>query len=129
MRRAALTLASVAVFALCGCSTDENPKGWKLSLLKPMDQTLRRGATNKIAITVVRSGFDGEVDVEFEDLPAGVKVIEDERIPGNENIRNFTLHAGNDADIVGNHVARVRVRGPKGTNLETSETFQINVKA
>jgi hypothetical protein len=119
-------ILAAAAFGLCGCSSDESPSGKKLSLFQPTSQTLRRGETNKIAITVTRRAFDGEVVIEFVDLPSGVKVIEEGRIPKDDNLRNFTLHAANDAALVANHNAKVIAKGPEG--LETSQTFQITVK-
>jgi hypothetical protein len=119
-------ILAAAAFGLCGCSSDETSTGKKLSLLQPTSQTLKRGETNKIAITVTRRGFDGDVGIEFVDLPAGVKVVEEGRIPKDDNLRNFTLHADNDAALVANHHAKVKAKGPEG--LETSQTFEITVK-
>jgi hypothetical protein len=119
-------ILAAAAFGICGCSSDESATGKKLSLVQLTSQTLRRGETNKIAIVVTRSGFDDEVVIEFVDLPAGVKVIEEGRIPKGDNLRNFTLHADNDAALVANHHAKVKAKGPEG--LETSQTFEITVK-
>jgi len=118
-------LAAVA-FGLFGCSTDETPGGAKLTLIQPAPQTLKRGETEKIAITVGRSGFEGEVKIEFVDLPSGITVVEEGGVPKDDNIRTFTLHADNKANLVENHEAKVKAKGPEG--LETFRTFKITVK-
>jgi hypothetical protein len=90
------------------------------------DQTLHRGETNKVAVAVARGNFESDVSVEFENLPAGVEIVDKGAIPADDNVRRFTLHAANDAALVENHRAKVVVKGPK--QLETSQDFDITVK-
>lgn len=125
-RLKAMLVVLVGTVALVGCTTDENEEGMKLSLVTVADQTLARGETNQIAITVMRSNFKDAVEVVFHNLPSGVEVIEKGKIPADDNMRNFTLHAANNADLVEGHRAEVVVRGPD--NLKTSQVFQITVK-
>lgn len=115
------------IAAVAACTSDEDARGRKLSLIKVVDQTLQQGETNKVKITVTRSDWDGDVDVEFSNLPSGVSIVEsDTKIAKDDNTRDFTLHAENDAAIVENHAATVTVIGPG--DLRVTETFEITVK-
>lgn len=125
-RLTTMLVVLVGSAALAACTSDENKKGMKLSLLTVANQTLKRGETNKIAITVTRSNFEGAIDVDFRNLPSGVKVVDAGEILADDNVRSFTLHAANDADLVEGHRAEVVVSGPGG--LETSQNFEITVK-
>ena len=126
IRLRSMLVVLVGAASLAGCSVDENEQGMKLSLLRVADQTLSRGETNKVAITVTRGSFTGEVDVKFQNLPSGVTVVDAGAIPADDNIRSYTLHAAPDADLVERHRAEVVVSGPE--NLETSQAFEITVK-
>ena len=120
------TLALAGLAALVGCSSDEAAGGLKLSMLQVADQTLHRGETNKVALTVARSNFDAAIEVEFRNLPDGVEVVENGPIPAGDNVRSYTLVASDDADLVEDHRAEVVVKGPR--SLETKQAFDITVK-
>lgn len=121
--------ALALVFTGIGCSSTSatGPGEKKLTLLKPMDQTLKRGELNKVAITVVRRNFTTDVPVRFENLPDGVKVVEkDKKIEEDQYIVNYTMFAANDADLVAGHVVKVTAEGPEG--LKVTESFEVSVK-
>ncbi|KAF0244231.1 MAG: hypothetical protein FD180_2741 [Planctomycetota bacterium] len=120
--------AITLVLGALGCekTSVEGASGKKLTLLQPASQTLKRGETNQIAITVARSNFADPVAVKFSNLPKGTTVVEDKKIDADKNIGTYTLHSGPDADLVTNHVAKVTVEGPGG--MTATESFQITVK-
>jgi len=135
MTRWYLGLAALACSALvmtgpigCGSKTaTEGPGGKKLTLTKPANQTLTRGAatTNGVDIKIGRDNFTDPVTVKF-DLPKGVEVTEkDMTIPTSDKSRTFNLKATPDAPP-GDHTATVTATAPG--NLTTTETFTITVK-
>lgn len=127
-----IALRSIAAIALmvaaigCEKTTVEGTNGKKLTLLHPASQTLKRGETNQIDITVTRTNFSEAVGVVFSDLPKGTTVVESKKIAGDKNIGTYTIHSAPDADMVNNHVVKVTVEGPDG--MKATETFQITVK-
>jgi hypothetical protein len=121
--------ALVAIFALVGCekSTVEGPAGKKLTLSKPADQTLKRGETNAVKVSISRSNFRDPVQVKFEGLPNGVTVQDlDRKINAEESSANFTLRAEPTADLVQNQEVKITVTGPDG--LSVTESFKLTVK-
>jgi hypothetical protein len=120
-----VALALCVGFVGCGKSTVEGEGGKKLTLVNPANQSLTQGETNDVAITVARSEWDGSVAVEFENLPNGVTIANPGDIPADDNLRNFTLQAAADADVVSDHVVKVIARGPDG--MQVSETFKVSV--
>lgn len=129
--KAMLMLMGIAVvFALaglgCSSTTASGSSGQKLTMLRPADQTLKRGDTNEVAITLLRRDFNSDASVRFANLPSGVKVIEKDRtIQEDDFIVNYTLFAENDADLVSGHVVNVTVEGPDG--LAVTESFELTV--
>jgi hypothetical protein len=126
---ASFALAALVALASggCGTSTSKGPGGQELTLVKPADQTLTRGESNRVAVAITRDEFEGPVEVEFEDLPSGVRVVEgDVSIPADKNVMNFTLVADATAELVAEKPVRVVVKGPNG--LETSVVFEVTVK-
>lgn len=124
-----LALISGSVLTLSGCqkSTVEGPAGRKLTVTKPSDQTIRRGEENKVRVAIGRDNFKAAVDVKFENLPAGVQVLDaTPRILDGDNSADFTLKATDAATVVNNHEAKVTVTGPQG--LSVTESFKITVK-
>jgi len=125
---AKLMCASLCVAGLsAGCekTTVESTSGKKLTLMKPTDQNINRGDTEKVMVVVARSNFDAPVMVRFNDLPRGVSVVDStSNIDGNE--RTFVLKAAADADLVTNHQASVTATGPDG--MAATEKFEITVK-
>lgn len=129
MKRILPVLAAVAMTVVLGCerTTVRDASGRKLTLMKPADQTLTRGETNKVAVTIARSNFDGPVNIMFEDLPKGVKLVEGKKsIEKDDSLDTWTLMADAEADLVTNHAVRIIAEGPEG--LRAAETFYITVK-
>lgn len=123
---ASLALCLVAMPA-CSSSSSRDSNDRELTIVKPVDQTIRRGETNKVAIVIARDNFQGPVAVRFEGLPPGVRVVEvGKSIGSNENIANFTLQADSSADLVNDHLVKITVEGPD--RLKTSESFELTVK-
>lgn len=115
-------------FALAGCekSTTQGPQGKKLTIYKPADQTLVRGETNEIAITIARTNFDAPIRIKIDGLPKGVEISGLREFASSESRLNLVLHASADADLVENHVVKVTVEGPD--QMAAAETFQLTVK-
>mgnify|MGYP000858273094 CR=1 FL=1 len=84
-----------------------------------------QGGTNKVLVTIDRKGFDGEVRIDFDGLPSGVKVAEQERIAPSDVMRSFTLVAKDDAPLVEHRVVTVEA---KGGGAEVRQTFELSVK-
>jgi hypothetical protein len=124
MRTTAILLAA---FLISCASTVRGPNDSALTLVKPVDQTMAQGETNKITITVARRNFDGKVPIEFSGLPSGVEIVENDReISADDNMRTFTLHAENDARPTSDRVVHVRAEGPSG--IATTQTFRLTVR-
>ena len=96
-----------------------------LSLTQPLDQTLKQGETNKVNVMIGRTGFAGDVDIDFHDLPKGVKVAEDTNIPAGDSMRAFTLVAEDDAPPVEKKAIRVEA---KAQGMRVDRTFSLTVK-
>lgn len=129
------TIAKLVTTSLCviglaaGCekSTVQGDAGKKLTLVKPIDQNITRGETEKVSVVVARTNFDGPVMVRFDDLPRGVSLVDTStNINGNENEKTFVLKASTDADLVKNHRATVSATGPDGMTVK--EQFEITIK-
>lgn len=116
----------VAGLGACEKST-VSAKGKKLTLSKPADQTIRRGETNEVKISISRDGFRDPVTIKFEDLPAGVHLQDQTRqILSDDSSTTFTLRADPDTALTQDHVVRVTASAPDG--LSTSEAFKLSVK-
>jgi|SoiMethySBSTD1v2_1073268.scaffolds.fasta_scaffold383422_2 hypothetical protein len=118
-----------ALFALAGCHSTsvQDQQGNKLTLLKPADQTLRRGDTNQVTVAINRGGFTSPVPIDFAGLPAGVRVVEaDRKIQSGESSASFTLQADNNAALVEKQRVVVTAYTPGGA--ETREEFRVTVK-
>ncbi|KAF0244232.1 MAG: hypothetical protein FD180_2742 [Planctomycetota bacterium] len=127
LSHAGLAVALLGSIVGCSSTSASGSNGKKLTLLKPVNQTLKRGDTNKVAITVVRENIDADVSVRFDNLPEGVKVIEtDKKVKDDEFLVNYTLFAANDAGLVSGQVVKVTVEGPEG--LAATESFEVTVK-
>jgi hypothetical protein len=130
--RALLTLSSfVVVFGLAGCgetvTTRDTETGRKLSLTVPNDVSLEQGESETFKVSINRDNFNEAVTVEFENLPAGVKVVEEARtIPAGSKAVEFTLQAERDAQPVNNHPVRVKASGG-GLNTESAQ-FMLEIE-
>lgn len=123
-----LPILAVLALLLPGCdqSKTQNAAGKKLSLSQPSNQTLTRGETNEIAISINRENFATAVKVTFSNLPNGVHVVDEREIPGDQSRMTYTLHAANDADLVANHESRVTAEGPD--KMATTQTFKLTIQ-
>lgn len=63
-----VVLASVMAMSACEKST-VGAKGKKLTLVKSADQTIARGATDSVKISINRDAFRDAVEIKFEDPP------------------------------------------------------------
>jgi len=124
-----LTTLALAVIVWGGCKQTavEGPSGKKLTLMKPADQTIKRGETNQVKVSINRDNFRDTVSITFDDLPNGVQVQDkDKKIAAEESSGVFTLVADPKADLVTNHNAKVTAMGPDG--MKVTETFKVTVK-
>jgi len=121
------SLCVVGLAAGCEKSTVQGDAGKKLTLIKPLDQNITRGETEKVSVVVARTNFDGPVMVRFDDLPRGVTLVDTAtNINANENEKVFVLKAAADADLVKNHRATVSATGPDGMTVK--EQFELTIK-
>lgn len=121
------SLCVVGLAAGCEKSTVQGDAGKKLTLIKPLDQNITRGETEKVSVVVARTNFDGPVMVRFDDLPRGVSLVDTAtNINANENEKVFVLKAAADADLVKNHRATVSATGPDGMTVK--EQFELTIK-
>lgn len=123
--RCAAVIALLVAAIGCEKTAVEGPSGKKLTLTQPSNQTMKRGETNQISISISRSNFSEAVGVKFSDLPKGTTIVEDKKIASDKNSETYTLHSAPDADLVANSVCKVTVAGPDG--MTATETFKITV--
>src|SRR5437868_2182129 len=91
------TLVMCVMCTACKETTVEGTGAKKLTLVKPMDTSVKQGQTTKISIAVKRTGFDGPVTVDITDLPKGVTLVDNAKeIEGNE--KTFVISASDTAD-------------------------------
>lgn len=120
----------IAISCAVGCAgvSAEAPDGKKLTLMKPMDEMIQRGDRGEVMLTVDREQFDEEIEVEVDDLPKGIEVLNPTLvIPRGQSTFTLLLEAKSDADLVDEHVVRVKVLGPD--DLDVVQTFDITVRA
>lgn len=121
-------MAALFLAAATGCekTTVEGPAGKRLTIVKPADQTLKRGEINEVLVMISRENFGGSVDITFENLPKGVHVVDARPIPSDKSRGTFTLHADPDAGLVEKHSILVTASGPDG--MRATEMFLVTVK-
>jgi hypothetical protein len=121
---AALALAGVAG---CEKSTVETTGGRKLTLMRPADQTVKQGASEKFAIVIVRKGFDNPVKIDVDNLPKGVSLVggDHETIPTGALKIDMTLVADRDAPLIKDHIVTVHAKGPD--DAKVTEQFKVTV--
>ncbi len=131
MNRTAILVATILPFAVVpSCALGPSAAatardGSRLALFKPANQWLRQGSPNRIALIVERTGFRDAVEVNFLNLPKGVRV-DDKVIPEGLTAKDFVLVAGTDAEIVADHPVTIEV---KSHGLTTSQVFLVTVRA
>lgn len=110
----------------CEKTTVQGPAGKSLTLVKPINSTIKQGDNEKVSILVKRSNFSDPVTVTFNNLPSGVSVAGgDNKMEGSE--RTFVLSATDSAALVENHTASVTVTGPDG--MSATEQFSITIRS
>jgi hypothetical protein len=122
---AASIVALLALTISCGTSSATGSAGTKLTLVKPANQWMAQGATNRVAIAIARKRFDDSVQVSFSNLPAGVRVDGD-TIAAGDSFQNFVLVADATAAVVDKQVVTVTA---SSAGISVSETFELTVKA
>jgi hypothetical protein len=102
----------------------EAPGGAALVLEKPNSVTIHRGGTAELEIKVERTALTQPIEVTFDQLPEGVKVINAElQIAGDS--AKYVLEAGPEAALVGNHAAKVTA---EAGDVTATEALTITVK-
>jgi hypothetical protein len=127
MTSAFVLLAAAAFVPSCGKSTTEDASGRKLTLVAPADQNVKQASTEKVAIAIVRRGFDGPVEIDVDDLPSGVSMLGGTHamIPAGSLTTDLTLLAEPNAKPVRDHKVQVNAKGPDG--LKVTEYFRLTV--
>jgi len=123
-------VAALAVLGGCEKSSVTGEHGEKLTLVKPADQSIKQGDSNKLGIAITRKNFDDAVEIEITNLPSGVTVANGARqtIPsGGMKLDSVTLVAAPDAALVKDHRVAVTARGPGG--IAVTEHFELDVEA
>ena len=130
MKSLATIVAITSVLCIgygCRQTTAHGAEGRTLTVTKPADQTLRQGEAEQVSITIARQKFTEPVTVRITNLPAGVRVVENDRkLTSDQVTATFTLQTDPTAGLVSNHAAKVTAEGPDG--LAASENFQVTVK-
>lgn len=133
MKKTSLLIVLCALaFAGAACtkkSTVEGSGGKKLTLVAPMNQTVKQGDTNKVDFAIVRTNFDDPVEIEISNLPSGVTVAQGNRVTipsGKLRVDGITLVASSDATLVRDHQVSVTAKGPEG--IAVTEYFKVTVE-
>lgn len=104
-----MILAAGAISCDRESGTVEGKGDTALTLTVPDDFSIQRGQMQKMDITIEREDLEGEVSIEFSDLPDGVEVIDaDKKIVGDEGI--YTLKASDDAALVSGHEVMITAK-------------------
>ncbi len=131
--------SGVALALLAGCENKTTTTGStppagnsgqattkKLTLKAPATQSIKRGDTDQLSISITRDNFNDPVTVRLNDLPKGVVCEETEAtIPAGQTSTKLTLKASADAEV-GEHDVKVDARAP-GIQ-ENVQTVKLNVK-
>lgn len=76
------------------------PAAKKLVLMAAKDQSIKQGEKDEVDVLINRDNFSDPVSVGFENLPAGVTMVEtDPSIPGTDSKITLTLKAADDAAV------------------------------
>ncbi|MEZ5963949.1 MAG: hypothetical protein R3F56_08910 [Planctomycetota bacterium] len=124
-----LGLVLLPLALLCtGCDQKEahGAGGRKLALTAPVDQSLKQGATNDVAVKIDRNDFTGPVTIDFVGLPPGVSVANPGPILAGDESKDFTLRATETAAVVNDHVVTVTA---SAADMRVQQTFKIDVEA
>lgn len=127
IRTYALGFAIIGMpFLAVGCSKQEtaNAAGQSLTIVLKTDQRIEQGETDDVLVTIKRDDFEGAVNVEFSELPDGIRVLDPGPIGRDDTSRTYRLSATEVAPRVEDHRVRVTASA-KGLNV--SETFKLTV--
>jgi hypothetical protein len=123
---AGIALACTVTGMGCASTSTSSTGPKKITLKKPSNQTLKRGATSVVEVKIFKENLNSDVTVRFENLPRGIEVTESEsNSKDNECIVNYTLSATLNAGLVSEQVIRVTAEGPDG--LAVTESFELTV--
>jgi uncharacterized protein (DUF58 family) len=124
---AASVIFLLAATVSCEKTTSGASDGRQLTVYQPADQSLKRGESNQVKVSIERKNFRDAVKVTFSQLPEGVVVTDhDKLIAPEETSATFTLKAEPQAPLVSNH--RVDVLAKASTGLESRQAFNLTVK-
>ncbi len=127
MKTLSIMLIASLLLMVVGCedrsSTVTNATGGKLTLTAPGDVSIQRGEMAEVTINIKRENLAGPVTVRFNQLPAGVTLLDSKEIVGNEG--RYNLKAAADAALVVNHQAQVTATG--GDGVAVTKEFKISV--
>ena len=135
MKHAFFVLVATTLVAGCNNTTTTTapavttrgePVTKSLKLTAAKDQTIARGATDKVSIGVTRENFDEPITITLSGLPAGVEIVEKESTirTGSSNLM-LTLKASSDAAL-GEH--SVTITADASGMPRNSQTFKLTVK-
>lgn len=120
-----VSLALLALsFGACQQTKVRGAGGEQLGLREPANQWLRQGESNEVAIQINRDDFEGPVDIQFTNLPAGVTVQNPGPIPAGDFIKNYTLVVAPDAPLAKDHVVTVTA---SARDMRVSQNFEVDV--
>ncbi|MCE9582557.1 MAG: hypothetical protein K8T20_08700 [Planctomycetes bacterium] len=123
---AGLALPCIVAFLGCASTSTSSTGAAKITMNKPSNQTLGRGATNTVEIKIWKENINADVSVHFENLPYGVEVTEkDTNSKDNHCVANYQLSASVNARLVTDQVVRVTAQGPDG--LAVTQSFEMTV--
>jgi hypothetical protein len=139
---AGLTMAAVAALALVvGCNkttTVVSDKGGKpdtagnttrtLTVTEDQSVSITKGQTAQVKVSIKRENFTDPVTVKLENLPTGVKVVDEAalKIPSDKTDTSITLKAEDNAAVVSDQKAMMVVTGPG--DLKSTGSLKVTVK-
>ena len=99
----------------------------KLTMSTAKEQTIKRGDTDKVKVSISRDNFKDPVRLRVDKLPKGVALVnpEDAVIPADSNSTTLTLKADQQAEP-GDHPVQITAEAP-GIERNT-QTVNLHVK-
>ncbi len=122
------TIALALGASSCESTKAVNEAGQRLTVYRPGNESITQGDKGEVDVRVSRDQFDAPLRVEVDDLPEGVRLLnENLTIERHENKLTLSLVADPDAPVVVDHIVHVNVTGPDG--LAAAESFRISVNS
>jgi hypothetical protein len=109
----------------CQQATVRGPAGQRLTVMKPSDVTVHRGAADDVDVMLKKQNIPGTVTLTVSNLPDGVEAVDQPRRTSSKTV-SITLRARQDADLVENHAAKLTAEGPD--NMKVTQHFRISVE-